>query len=349
MIWRSPGHTQYIAKPAPAASAATVSRCAPLPSQKLLFTLLGEWCLPSGGCRTWTKLLPGAAGGGQNFCRRLGSSMALTCARWGVHLQDWTGGGGGHPVPPSSARLPAPEGQRPALDFLGHCDMGHFGLLLQLLVPLGVDLEIRFDVCGTAHTRGTRSAHRRRGRAQGRKQETPGLWGNQQRLTDPQPLGPYGRLVLGAHVGGAQVQPPTATPPKHFGPVKGLRREGGGPGYPNIHPSKRSPRRTDHFEHRSGGVYEKKTCLGLAARTGPLRSEQLRLGGWMGEGRGRKIVSCFALHICIPSEILSILGVHPRGETEIVPPTICLRKISSGDQTWAGLSKHFGQFEGWGG
>ena len=47
--------------PHQSSSAATVSRCAPLPSQKLLFTLLGEWCFP-GGCRMWTKLLPEAGG-----------------------------------------------------------------------------------------------------------------------------------------------------------------------------------------------------------------------------------------------------------------------------------------------
>ena len=50
-------------------SAATASRCAPLPSRKLLFMLLGEWCLPcrrvpdvdqtsAGSCRRWQKFLP---------------------------------------------------------------------------------------------------------------------------------------------------------------------------------------------------------------------------------------------------------------------------------------------------
>ena len=66
--------------PHQSSSAATVSRCAPLPSQKILFTCLGEWCLPcrrvpdvdqtsargwrtyphvsAGGCRRWPKFLP---------------------------------------------------------------------------------------------------------------------------------------------------------------------------------------------------------------------------------------------------------------------------------------------------
>ena len=46
--------------PNPSSSAATVSGCAPLPSQKLLFTLLGEWCLP---CRRLPDVDQISAGG----------------------------------------------------------------------------------------------------------------------------------------------------------------------------------------------------------------------------------------------------------------------------------------------
>ena len=42
-------------------------------------------------------------------------------------------------------------------------------------------------------------------------------------------------------MGGAQMQPPTAIRPKHFGPMKWVGvggQPGWGPGYPNIHTSK---------------------------------------------------------------------------------------------------------------
>ena len=72
--------------PHPSSSVATVSRCAPLPSQNFYLRFWESGVCPAGGCRMWTKLLPEAggcnlmflpeaAGGGQNFCRRLGSSM----------------------------------------------------------------------------------------------------------------------------------------------------------------------------------------------------------------------------------------------------------------------------------
>ena len=39
---------------------------------------------PARGCRMWTKLLPEAGGGGQIFCRRLGSSMGRGLSGWQI-------------------------------------------------------------------------------------------------------------------------------------------------------------------------------------------------------------------------------------------------------------------------
>ena len=69
----------------------------PLPSQKLLFTLLGQWCLPCQRCRMSTKLLPEdaecdamflseATGGGQKFCQRLAASLLLIILRYSSGL-----------------------------------------------------------------------------------------------------------------------------------------------------------------------------------------------------------------------------------------------------------------------
>ena len=79
--------------------------------------------------------------------------------------------------------------------------------------------------------------------------------------------------------GGIQSQILTPPPPNFLGPG------GGSPGYPNIHTSKWSPRRADHFEHTYVGV------LGV-------RSQQPEVRGAAGGGRsGVKIFFLFCMHV----------------------------------------------------
>ena len=142
----------------------------------------------------------------------------------------------------------------------------------------------------------------------------------------------------GERPGGA----PYSGTPETFWPPEQGRGGGGagqrslGPGYPNIHPSKRSPRRADHFEHTSVGPFGKKFTPWEGGG-----SQQPSWGGWRGRLGVKKI---FILHTLLDStEIVGILSRHTWSQNEILPPTICYKKFPApfATKTWSGSSKHF--------
>ena len=118
--------------------------------------------------------------------------------------------------------------------------------------------------------------------------------------------------------GVAQVQPLTQTPQTFWPPEGGGGGQPGwGPGYPNIHTSKRSPCRNDYVEHTYAGVLKKNFTPWR------VRSQQPGLGGLEGGGQRSEKCVMFGINIWIPHDILSILSIPTWGKNELLPPTIC--------------------------